>query len=294
MSFVLAERTKTDINGSVIRGIHIYGDTKIELDGAVKLNWPSTTYRAVRRYGISKIVIACPTLCIAFAGNNLWHVHELFSWMAGNSPFEVSDLIKRAHAIHLDAKSRDDIEFLICESDTVDSGRIVCIKEGEVLDDQVLAWIGSPIAFRELQEKRINALEHGEDRLPDTFSLFDDLVHSSSDDSVGGFTINAVLREGEFHFNDYLRSYVYKSRLVRPGESVQLFDKKEDGGYTIEAFELGGYPALALPQIGKTLMYTDKYRYPDGALTSEGLTHLYLPMILEPGVESGTWVCVEP
>ena len=93
MSFVVAEKTRYPFEESVVHGLHAYGDTKIELDGAVKLNWPSVTRRYVLEYGLCKIVIPCPTLCVAFAGNNLWYAHELFSWMAGNSPFEVQELI---------------------------------------------------------------------------------------------------------------------------------------------------------------------------------------------------------
>jgi len=290
MSFVLAERTRSALEGSTFHGIQIYGDTKVELDGAVRLNWPSITRRAVGRYGICKIAIPCPTLCVAFAGNNLWHVDELFSWMAENSPFEVSALISRAYEIHLDARSRDDIEFLICETDTDDTGRIVCIKNGEVLDDQISAWIGSPIAFRELQEMRMNLLERESGHTPSVFSIFDEVIHSSSDDSVGGFTINVALRDGEFHFNDYLCSHVYKERTVKPGEAIRLFDSREDGGYTIEAGEMDGCPALSFPQTGKTVLYTNRWRYPDVTQSSVGLSHFYLPMLLE----SDSLVCVEP
>lgn len=290
MSFVLAERTRSVVDGSTFHGIQVYGDTKVQLDGAVRLNWPSITRRAVSRYGICKIAIPCPTLCVAFAGNNLWYVDELFSWMAENSPFEVSALILRAYEIHIDAKSRDDIEFLICETDTVDTGRIVCIKNGEVLDDQMSAWIGSPMAFRELQKLRMNSLERESDRTPSIFSIFDEVIHSSSDDSVGGFTINVALRDGKFHFNDYLCTHVYKSRTVKPGESIIHVDTREDGGYTVEASELDGCPALSFPQIGRMVLYTNKWRYPDVTPSHEGLSPFYLPMLLE----SGSLVCVEP
>lgn len=290
MSFVLAERTRGVLEGPTFHGIQVYGDTKVELDGAVKVNWPSVTRRAVSLYGICKIAIPCPTLCVAFAGNNLWHVDELFSWMAENSPFEVSALILHAYEIHLAARSRDDIEFLICETDTVDTGRIVCIKNGEVLDDQTSAWIGSPIAFRELQEMRMNLLERESGHTPSVFSIFDEVIHSSSDDSVGGFTINAALRNGEFHFNDYLCSHVYKERTVKLGEAIRLVDSREDGGYTIEAGEMDGCPALSFPQTGKTVLYTNRWRYPDVTQSSVGLSHFYLPMLLD----SDSLVCVEP
>ena len=290
MSFVFAERTRNAFNGSTIESIQVYSDTKVELDGAVRLNWPCATRRAVNRFGICKVIIPCPTLCVAFAGNNLWGVKELCSWMVDSSPFEVSELIMRAHKIHLEARNRDDIEFLICETDTNESGRIVCIKNGAVHDNQITAWIGSPIAFNQLQEMRMKALEGGKNESPDTFTLFDDLVNSSKDEAVGGFTISVALRDGEFHFNEYLRARMYRSQLVQPGESVQLFDSVENGGYAVGAFELDCCPALSFPQINKTVIYTNKYRYPDGSLDIEGLSQFYLPMLLE----TGTWVCIEP
>lgn len=290
MSFVVAEKTRYPFEESVVHGLHAYGDTKIELDGAVKLNWPSVTRRYVLEYGLFKIVIPCPTLCVAFAGNNLWYAHELFSWMAGNSPFEVQELIDRAYELHLAAESRDDIEFIICETERSKTGSITCIKNGTVLDDQENAWIGSPETFRELQKMRMDALAGERGGSTGTFSLFNDAMWSSADDSVGGFTIDVALRDGEFHYNEYLYTQVYKPRLVHLGESVQLFDAKEDGGFTIEAFEVDGCPALYFPQIGKTLIYTNKYRFPDGALSVEGLSYFYLPMLLD----SRTGALIEP
>ena len=290
MSFVIAEKTRRIFEESVVKGIHVYGDTKIELDGAVKLNWPSVTRRLVLEYGLCKIAIPYSSLCVAFAGNHLWYVHKLFSWMADNSPFEVQEFIERAYELHLAAESRDDIEFIICDTESSKTGRITCIKNGRVLDDQVNAWIGSPLTFCELQKMRIDALEGGRSESPGTLSLFSNAVSSSADDSVGGFTIDVALLDGEFHYNDYLYTQVYKPRLVHPGESVQLFDTKEDGGYTIEAFEADGCPALSFPQIGKTLVYTNKYRYPDGALSVEGLSYFYLPMLFD----SRTGAPIEP
>lgn len=71
MSFIFAEHTRSDLGKTVVQGIQVYGDTKIELSEAVSLNWPEITRQVVQRYGICKVAIPCPKVCLAFAGNNL-------------------------------------------------------------------------------------------------------------------------------------------------------------------------------------------------------------------------------
>lgn len=146
--------------------------------------------------------------------------NDLFNWMLESSPFEVSDLINEAYKIHLGAPNKDDIEFIVCEIESDSAGRIVCIKNGEMLDGQSSAWIGSPIAFGEMQRLRLETLKRNRSRPTNAFSLFDDVVHSSVDDSVGGFTVKAGLCDGAFHYGSYVRSYVHRIKTVRPGEAI--------------------------------------------------------------------------
>ncbi len=289
MSFVYAERTEHTFEDTPIRSIRVYGDTKLELAGAVKANWPPTTRRAVLKYGISKITIPAPKLCVAFAGNNLQYVIKLFAWMEEHSPFDIDDLIDTAYALHCEAPSHDDVEFIICESESVTDGRICCIKGGHIYEDVDVAWIGSPLTFRELQRIRLGITQDGDGEVwpgspprADSMTVFAESICSAADDSVGGFVINAVLRDGTFHFNDYLFSQVYKSRLVKPGENITLVDTRENGGYTVEASELDGCPCLYFPQIGQALTYTNKFHYKEDEGDNLSLRHFYLPMLFDP------------
>lgn len=289
MSFVYAERTVHTFEETTTRGIHVYGDTKLELSGAVKVNWPSTTRRAVLKYGISKVTIPDPKLCVAFAGNNLQYVSKLFSWMEAHSPFEVTDLIDTAYQLHCDAPSRDDIEFIICESDSAADGKICCIKEGEVREDLEVAWIGSPLTFREMQRIRLGITEVGDHKnssanplKTDSMAAFAQAIRSDADDGVGGFLISVALRDGAFHFNDYLFTQVYKPQLVKPGENVKLVDTRENGGYSVESYELDGCPCLYFPQIRLALTYTNKFRYQEDEGVNLDLRYFYLPMLFDP------------
>lgn len=289
MSFVYAERTEHTFEETIIRSIHVYGDTKLELAGAIKENWPETARHAVLKYGMSKVTIPSPKHCIAFAGNNLQYVLKLFAWMEKHFPFDTGDLVDTAYALHCKAPSRDDIEFIICESDTDPNGRIVCIKEGEIIERAEVAWIGSPLTFREMQRSRLGVTQgdYGESRpnnspKMDSMTAFAHAIRSNVDDSVGGFVINATLRNGTFHFNDYLFTQVYKEQRVGLGENVVLVDTKENGGYTIEASELDGCPCFCFPQIGQALIYTNKHRYQEDKGDNTALRYFYLPMRFDP------------
>lgn len=289
MSFVYAERTEHTFDETTIKSIHIFGDTKLELAGAIRANWPKTTRRAVMSYGISKVTIPAPTVCVAFAGNNLQYVPKLFTWMEDSSPFDVDELIDTAYALHCAASSHDDIEFIICESDSDPLGRIVCIKEGDVNKDAEMAWIGSPLTFREMRRIRLGVTRVGDDEIcldnpskTDSLSAFAQAIRSAADDSVGGFVINATLRDGSFHFNDYLFTQICKEQLVSPGEKAMLVDTRENGGYTVEASELDGCPCLHFPQIGQALIYTNKHRYQEDKGCNPNLRHFYLPMVFDP------------
>ena len=275
MSFIYAEKDSISEDGSKQR-VNIFSDTKTTLTGAVLANWSERERKAIELYGFLKSVIIGPTCCISFAGNNTIYAQKLLKWIFEKRFVNDEEMIEKAMQLHLEA-NRDDIEFIICSSNT---GKpvITCIKNGEIFKDVPSAWIGSQIAFYKLQELRKSSYTD--------ISLFTRAVYECGDDSVGGFVIQSTYNGKEFFYPERLESSVYKSQIAQPGENIQLIDTAENGGYTVHFRESKCDVIMTFEQIDISVIYSARYRYKSD-MESDYKKHLMLPF--EFYTSTGIW-----
>lgn len=146
MSLVFAE--KKNVNEQEIISIHC--DTKIGLLDGVGANFSIDEINLIKKYGMVKISIIGTTMCISFAGNNIFLAADLFSQLCKIRVFSVEEAVECAYSVHKGAMSPSDIEFIICSADD-DVLRIDCVKDGKIINDCPSAWIGSYDAFRAFQ-----------------------------------------------------------------------------------------------------------------------------------------------
>ena len=281
MSFIYAEKNPNSEADDAKQTVKIYSDTKTTLTGAVLANWNQREREAIRIYGFLKSVIIGPTCCISFAGNNTIYAQKHLKWIFEKRIVSDDEMVEEAMRLHKNA-NKDDIEFIICSSN---SGQpvITCIKNGVVERDVSSAWIGSPYAFQKLQELRLQDQQLSSYTSIDLFSR---AIEECGDDSVGGFVIESLYNGKEFVYPYRLESSVSKPQIVRPGESICLFDIAENGGYTAQFRESRQDVIIDFVQIDVSVIYTAKYRYKDD-IEDEFKKHLMLPF--EFCTSTGRW-----
>ncbi|MBP8594725.1 MAG: hypothetical protein KBI35_09965 [Ruminococcus sp.] len=273
MSFIYAEKIFIDEEKSRYN-INIFSDTKTTLNGAVKANWGYRQRVLVENYGFLKSVIIGPTCCISFAGNNTKYAQRLLTWIFEKRIVSDKDMLEKAMQLHLEAIA-DDIEFIICSSDTGEPC-IYCIKNGIMSKNVSSAWIGSPIAFSKMQELRLTQEETKKQIHSSTLDLFNRVICECEDDSVGGFVIQCKYNGNEFIYPWRYETSVSKPRIVHPGESIQLFDTAQNGGYAVCFRESKEDVIIDFDQIDISIIYTSRYRY-DEDINNKYIKHLMLP-----------------
>ena len=273
MSFIYAEKNPIDKNCTEY-SLNILSDTKTTLTGAVLANWSERQRKAIEDYGFIKSVIIGPTCCISFAGNDTSYAQKLLKWIFEKRIVSDEEMLEKAMQLHM-GTHKDDIEFIICSSDT---GKPVmsCIKERKLLRDVSSAWIGSPAAYDMMKTIKLKQNEK-EMQLQDTYlELFKKAVEECKDDSVGGFIIQCTYNGKQFLYPERLESYVSKPQIVRPGECVKLVDIAENGGYTVHFRESTQDVIMDFEQIDTSIIYTSRYRYTED-IDNPYTKHLMLP-----------------
>ena len=270
MSFVYAE--KNFINQEKAKQkVNIFSETKTTLIGAVDEIWDKKEIAAITKYGFVKSVIIGPTCCISFAGNNTIHAQKLLKWIFDKSIVSDEELLTEALRLHKNAP-KDEIEFIICSAD---SGQpiISCIKNGKLDNDVSSAWIGSPFAFRKMQEIRQQTKASTTD-----ITLFSRAIDECGDDSVGGFVIKSTFDGERFFYPERLESSVEKKQIVKPGECLRLFDTAENGGFTIHFRESAQDVIIDFLQKDYSVVYSANFRY-KSEKSNECKEHLMIPLI---------------
>jgi hypothetical protein len=273
MSFVYAEKNPIDEECSEY-SINILSDTKTTLTGAVLVNWSERQRKAIEDYGFIKSMIISPSCCVSFAGNDTSYAQKLLKWIFEKGIVSDEEMLEKAMQLHMEAH-KDDIEFIICSSDT---GKpcIYYIKNGNMFIDVSSAWIGSQAAFDMMQKLRLTQDERiGQSKLTST-GAFRRAVNECGDDSVGGFIIQSVYNGNEFFYPCRYQSAVSKSQIVQPGEYVRLFDTAANGGYSVHFRESKQDVIMDFEQIDTSIIYTSRYRYAED-IDNPYTKHLMLP-----------------
>lgn len=278
MSFCFAEEVSIDFENEHINSAHVICDTKAILKGAIKANWNENALKQINKYGLAKTIIIDPHVCLSFAGNNILLVYELLKWLSEKGTCELEDFINKAFEIHKTAESLDDIEFLILSKDELDKPvEIISIKEGIAERNCRSAWIGSYEAFRSLQKMR-QGKNIGEEI---TVLDFWNAIMDCTDETVGGFPIEARFFDDHFEYGYFFSTCVTKSQIVKPGENVNLINTAEDGGFTITIQDCDREPLISFAQSPIAVLYTRKYRYCSLDSYNPGAKYLMLPMLID-------------
>ena len=278
MSFVYAEKTQKEFGQDISFPIKIYSDTKTKLIGAYKANWSEQAFKLIERYGFIKCINIGSNMALSFAGNNTAYAHDLLNWMENERKFDEEDAIDKAFEIHNSA-NKDDIEFIICYVDDDNESHIVCIKERQLLKDVPSAWIGSPKAFRKLQEIRF---KYG-NPTNTSLSLFQRAVEECKDDSVGGFLICDYYdaNEQQFIFQERLEAHGAGSQIIPPGGIIAFNRPSETGDCTIHFIPDPSEVIIEFYQNSTILFYTRRYRYSEIDTNNKHTKHFMLPMLVD-------------
>lgn len=273
MSFVYAEKNAIDKEDAEY-SVSIFSDTKTTLTGAVFANWSERQRKSIEEYGFLKSIIIGPTCCVSFAGNDTSYAQKLLKWIFEKRFVSDEEMLEKALQLHL-AANPDDIEFIICSSDT---GKpcIYCIKNGQIFNDVSSAWIGSQVAFDKMQKLRLTKDESNGDKKYTSLELFKRTVYECGDDSVGGFVIKCEYNGEEFIYPWRYETSVSRPQIVQPGECVQLFDTAENGGYAVNFRESKRDVIIDFEQIDISIVYSSSLRYEED-IDNPYTKHLMLP-----------------
>lgn len=257
----------------------ILSDTKVTFNETGSLMWETETYNTITSYGLIKSVVIGNKCCIAFAGNNIALAHSLFATIYDQGEVSEEEIIDYALNIHRSA-NQDEIEFIICTADENDVTHIACIKNGELTRDNIVAWIGSPLAFRKFQELRVARSEKQGSSHIDVETLFDNALSSCKDDTVGGFPITIIYSPNEhgFFYTEKLYTVVERKQTVAGGECVKLSGTAEEGAYTACQHWSNKDVIIDVLQADLTILYTKKYRLTERDANNEETTHFLLPI----------------
>ncbi len=269
MSFCYAE-----INNELEpNSVSIYTDTKIGFDNYSGASFSTIRKELISKYGIVKCTICNNDLCIAFAGNHIGYASNLFRKLHELKSFELADVAEIAFAIHKNAKSIDDIEFIIAYHEK-DTFHLDCVKENEINRDIYSCHIGSYDAFCCFQKKR------SETNSADL--AFRDVVDGCMDDSVGGFPIRILYNHdiGSFEFGSCYEIFSPGPLSIKLGEPISFSTNVQDGNYSsfITPISIAEF-LLVIEQMNSKILYSRNVRF-DNEANNDSLFGLMLPLEL--------------
>ena len=218
---------------------------------------------------------------------NIYLASKLFKRLYEKRRFTTQDVVNMAYEIHLQGNNND-IEFIIasCEDGNLS---LHCIKEHEIINDCIFAWIGSPIAHSEFQALR-NKDNTGKasDR---TSTAFLGIVQGCSDESVGGFCISVGYNRvaNAFGFRECKTFQNTKQQVVKAGDKIKFHMSAEDGGFSFEQIPISEEEfLLTIDQMEPAILYSRRLRMCDRDRNNIQLFSLMLPMLICED-ENGNW-----
>ena len=280
MSFIYAEKIE--------KSLHIYSDTKISFNNNSGASFSKEQMVLLNKYGIIKTTIICPTICISYAGNNIFLASELFLKLYEKRTVSLQDVLDLAMEIHLSAK-KDDIEFIIssCEDNEL---LLHCIKEGELQSNCSFAWIGSVQAHRLFQSIRLSGNnKKASDR---TSTAFAEVVSSGKDETVGGLMIEVIYKESNncFQYEERWEYNSSKAQTVKAGETVKWYLDAKDGGFSYQQIPISCEEVIiAIDQMDSQILYSRNHRCTQKDTENTQLFSLMLPLLVRRD-ESGQYV----
>ena len=229
MSFVYAVKDSIKISDVNYYKIDVFSDTKITFGKYGNIIWDKEKFKLIEKYGLIKCMIVSEKCCVSFAGNDIFRANELLTSIYKDRNVDPQSIIKKAYTIHCSCLDKNDIEFIVCFCDKYEQLHITCIKDGECYADVDSAYIGSSSSYKVMQHKRL---------LYNTKSIntiFDEVLNSTIDDSVGGFTIQASYSpfDKTFSYPQIYKTYYEKKQVVKPGQSVIVYGDASEGGYSL-------------------------------------------------------------
>ena len=290
MSFVFAEKFTHSESGK--ENIQVFCDTRIELPDSAGAHFSNIEKDFIEKYGMIKSTIIALEFCISFAGNNIIYATTLFRRLAEKQIFDRNNVIDLAYSIHMQAESKDDIEFIIS---CIEDGEfhIDCIKNHNKYLDCASAWIGSPIAFNYFQEKRHKEIFNPCPLHMKTSSAFAETVSGCGDNTVGGFPIEILYfyDSNSFQFVQSKGYSISKTQTVYPGELVKFDLSVANGGYSYEMLPYSLHDViLNIEQMKPAILYSTHIRRTPEDSSNPYLFSLMLPLLaVEDG--NGGWKC---
>lgn len=280
MSFVYAEKTNIVFDDETFNTLHIFSDTKLTIYGAVRANWGETTRRRIERYGIVKSMIIGPKCCISFAGNDITHANRLLEEIYSAGSLSDEDLLKCAYDIHMSAP-QDDIEFLICTANENDEVTITCIKDRQVNENCICAWIGSHAAYNMLRWKQeelsTGAYQHT------SIEMMEQTIEECGDTTVGKYVVDVRYDRNQhsFVYSERLTSSYERNQIVRLGEKIKLGGTAEEGAYTAHFLESNTDVVIEIAQNDLTILFTNRYRLEEPHNVNDHTKHFMLPLLIK-------------
>lgn len=274
MSFCYAEIT----NELDHKSVSIYTDTKIGFDKFSGASFSPFRKELIKKYGIVKCTICNNDLCIAFAGNNIGNASNLFKKLYEYKSFELANVADIAFQIHKQAVFSDDIEFIIAYYEK-DRLHLDCVKENQIKRNVPNCHIGSSIAFRCFQKRRLET---------DNVDLaFRDVVegykaNKCTDDSVGGFAIKIWYNQDNdsFEFENRYEIFSPGPIIVRAGEVIPFYTNVQDGNYSYYIKPISISECfLDIEQMNSKILYSRDKRF-DNEVDNDFLFGLMLPFEL--------------
>ncbi len=260
----------------------IMSDTKISLNDKLSNLW-NTQYekQLIKQIGLIKSIIVSPNIVVCYAGNNIDKAAELLRKikLVNNRLEEIIDIANKIHKLNV-----YDIEFIIAYCDK-DKRKLISIKDGKIIEDCKVAWLGSWDAYNEFKrleneisdelvkgkkaivvDKRMLEEPIDEDliRIWKLEEIFKKVVESGVDSTVGGMTVRIKIPEEENTFQ-YMAGVSCVSsnwsQKVESGKLVQFYQGAERGSYCCNIYQSKFNFCCYIYEDNLGVIYTNEEKY---------------------------------
>ena len=272
----------------------VMSDTKVTVNDKLLGLWNDPNSRhLVEQLGMIKCIIVGPHIVVAYAGNNVAGMGKLLREVSG-SHIDLEDIIQIAYEIHMEGKE-DSIEFIIGYYRSKEESELISIKNNEIVRNCRKAWLGSIDAYKEfkrleeeIQEKEykevyVNVIEAGkiyrellDEKIAYSMQLrtiFEKVINSNIDESVGGVAVKVAIPEGNEHFEYMGGISAYSSnhsQIVQPGQNIIFYQGVEAGSYCCNVYQSEKDFCMYIYEDKLGIIYTSENCYVDGL---EGLKY---------------------
>lgn len=284
MSFIYARNFKNRI--------YVFADSKLSTspndEGQLTKYLGKEAYNSIKSLGVIKNVIINENICVASAGV-LEDFNILLKLIDDKKISTLDEICNEALRIHCDNRGRTDFIIALCD---IEHSKLFEIKNGKI-EEVLISWIGVYECFKKFQEIKNTQSEKENLSLSNldsefinyinkTFLLeqlcdskvFEEVVNSNVDNSVGGNIIECLGIYGKFVYKEKIYSYCEKPQEVKSGGVIRTCDNVFDGGYSCHVYESNDNYKMYILQLGKGIVF-------EPYISDENYSHLRLPKIYE-------------